>query len=39
MTSYPFYKESTKNITKIGTAGGWVKPSLGILLKVVKNIL
>ena len=30
MTSYPFYKESTKNITKIGTAGGWVKPSTRI---------
>jgi len=33
MTSYPFYKESTKNITKIGTAGGWVKPSTGYSFK------
>ena len=46
MTSYPFYKESTKNITKIGTAGGWVKPSTGFSfkncekysLKILKNI-
>ena len=43
---YPFYKESTKNITKIGTAGGWVKPSTGYSfkscekysLKILKNI-
>ena len=33
MTSYPFYKGSTKNITKIGTAGGWVKPSTGYSFK------
>ena len=46
MTSYPFYKESTKNISKIGTAGGWVKPSTGYSfkncekysLKILKNI-
>ena len=46
MTTYPFYKESTKNITKIGTAGGWVKPSTGYSfkscekysLKILKNI-
>ena len=46
MTSYPFYKESTKNITKIGTAGGWIKPSTGYSfkscekysLKILKNI-
>ena len=29
MTSYPFYRDSTKNITKIGSAGGWIKPSTG----------
>ena len=29
MTTYPFHKDSTKNITKIGIAGGWVKPSTG----------
>ena len=33
MTTYPFYKDSTKNITKIGTAGGWVKPSTGYSFK------
>ena len=33
MTTYPFYKGSTKNITKIGTAGGWVKPSTGYSFK------
>jgi len=46
MTSYPFYKGSTKNITKIGTAGGWVKPSTGYSfkncekysLRIIKNI-
>ena len=46
MTSYPFHKESTKNLTKIGTAGGWVKPSTGYSfkscekysLKILKNI-
>ena len=46
MTSYPFYKGSTKNITKIGTAGGWVKPSTGYSfkncekysMKILKNI-
>ena len=40
------YKKSTKNITKIGTAGGWVKPSTGYSfkscekysLKILKNI-
>ena len=29
MTSYPFYKDSSKKITKIGSAGGWIKPSTG----------
>ena len=46
MTSYPFYKESTKNVTKIGTAGGWIKPSTGYsfkscekyCLKILNNI-
>ena len=33
MTTYPFYKHSTKNITKIGTPGGWVKPSTGYSFK------
>ncbi len=29
MTDYPFHKHNTNRITKIGTAGGWVKPSTG----------
>ena len=46
MTSYPFYKDSSKKITKIGSAGGWIKPSTGYSfyncekysLKILKNI-
>ena len=46
MTTYPFYKDSSRNITKIGTAGGWVKPSTGYSfknceknsLKILENI-
>lgn len=33
MTDYPFHKSHTANITKIGTAGGWVKPSSGYSFK------
>jgi lycopene beta-cyclase len=33
MTDYPFYKESTRRHIKIGTAGGWVKPSSGYAFK------
>ena len=33
MTSYPFHEDSTKNITKIGSAGGWIKPSTGYSFK------
>ncbi len=29
MTSFPFHKQDTARIIKIGTAGGWVKPSSG----------
>ncbi len=29
MSNYPFYRHSTDKITKIGTAGGWVKSSSG----------
>src|SRR5210317_807751 len=29
MTTFPFHKYNTNTITKIGTAGGWVKPSSG----------
>lgn len=29
MTSYPFWKNNTKNILNIGSAGGWTKASTG----------
>jgi lycopene beta-cyclase len=46
MTTYPFHSQSNPNLTKIGTSGGWVKPSTGysfknaerLSLKVIKNI-
>lgn len=33
MTNFPFTKYSTPNVTKIGTAGGWVKGSTGYSFK------
>jgi lycopene beta-cyclase len=33
MTNYPFHKASSRHITKIGTAGSWVKPSSGYSFK------
>lgn len=33
MTTYPFHKDSTSRITKIGTAGSWVKGSSGYSFK------
>ncbi|MDT0687131.1 lycopene cyclase family protein [Autumnicola psychrophila] len=33
MTDFPFEKINTKKITKIGTGGGWVKPSTGYSFK------
>ncbi len=33
MTTYPFHLDSTEKITKIGTAGGWVKASTGYSFK------
>lgn len=33
MTNFPFKNYNTKNITKIGTAGGWVKGSTGYSFK------
>jgi lycopene beta-cyclase len=33
MTTYPFRHHSTQRITKIGTAGGWVKASSGYSFK------
>lgn len=34
MTNFPFQEYNTKRITKIGTAGGWVKPSSGYAFKL-----
>lgn len=34
MTNFPFKNYSSKRITKIGTAGGWVKPSSGYSFKL-----
>jgi lycopene beta-cyclase len=33
MTDFPFEQENTAQITKIGTGGGWVKPSTGYSFK------
>lgn len=33
MTDYPFHKFNTKYLTRIGTAGGWVKASSGYSFK------
>ncbi|WP_298246361.1 lycopene cyclase family protein [uncultured Christiangramia sp.] len=33
MTDYPFHKHNSKHVTKIGTAGGWVKASSGYSFK------
>ena len=46
MSTYPFVKHHTKHHTKIGTAGGWVRPSSGYSFKnaerysiqIVKNL-
>ena len=34
MTCYPFYKQNSKNILYIGTAGGWTKPSTGYTFNI-----
>ncbi len=33
MSDYPFHKHHSKHISKIGTAGGWVRPSSGYSFK------
>jgi len=33
MSTYPFHSNSSNKITKIGTSGGWVKPSTGYSFK------
>ncbi len=37
MTTFDFAKLNTKNVTKIGTGGGWVKPSTGYSFKNTEN--
>jgi len=37
MTSYPFHKHNTKNITNIGTAGGIVKSSSGYAFRRIQQ--
>jgi len=37
MRNFPFYKENNKHITKIGTAGEWVKLSTGYSFKNVEK--
>ena len=47
MTDFPFHQKNNSTLTKIGTAGGWVKPSSGYAFKncekyaqtVVQNII
>jgi lycopene beta-cyclase len=34
MSDYPFHKHHNNKITKIGTAGGWVRPSSGYAFKL-----
>jgi lycopene beta-cyclase len=34
MTDYPFHKHHSNYLTKIGTAGGWVRPSSGYAFKL-----
>lgn len=46
MSDYPFQKHHTSHVTKIGTAGGWVRPSSGYSFKnadrytdqIIKNL-
>jgi len=47
MSNYPFHRANNKFITKIGTAGSWVRPSSGYMFKnaarysqkIVENII
>lgn len=34
MSDYPFHKHHQQRVTKIGTAGGWVRPSSGYAFKL-----
>jgi len=37
MSAYPFHKANTQRITKIGTAGSWVRPSSGYAFKYIES--
>ena len=37
MSTYPFHKDNQKDYLKIGTQGGWVKPSSGYSFKSTEN--
>ena len=37
MSNYPFHRANKKGITKIGTAGSWVKPSSGYAFKNIEK--
>ena len=37
MISYPFYQSNSNNLTKIGTAGGWIKSSSGYGFKNIEK--
>lgn len=37
MTTFPFHKDNKQHITKIGTAGSWVRPSTGYSFKYVEK--
>ena len=38
MTSFPFWKNNTKNVLNIGSAGGWTKASTGYTFKNTDKI-
>jgi len=37
MTTFPFHKKNKEHITKIGTAGSWVRPSTGYSFKYIEK--
>jgi len=39
MTTYPFHKVNNQQITKIGTGGGWVRPSTGYSFKYTEKFV
>lgn len=38
MSNYPFHRSNKEGITKIGTAGSWVKPSSGYAFKNIEKM-